>query len=117
MDINWLIVIWLIGAGAGLFYSIKGTRDAWGDLLAVSPDPIARDLAASGFKTQLVRGVIQLIWLLIGIVALLSIAGVLVLWGLVLTNYALAWLSREAYISKKRTLDAILVRNRKKEKE
>lgn len=110
MDIDWLVIIWLVGSGIGLLYSFRGIRDAWGDLLAVEGDSVARDLAAAAFKTQLVRCVIQLVWLLIGVIALLSIAGILVLWGLIATNYALAWLSREAYLTKRRTIAALMDR-------
>ena len=117
MEANLLIVAWLVGAGIGLWYSARGMREAWNDLLAVPPaEEAAKALAASAFKTQSVRAAIQIVWLAIGVVALLSIAGILIAWGLMITNYALAWLSRESYLTKRRTLDALIKRQQKEKK-
>lgn len=116
MDINLLILIWIAGAVVGFYYSFRGAREAWGDLLVAPPDPAARETAANAFKSQVINGAIQLIWLVLGAVAVLSIAGPLIVWGLIITNLALAYKSREQYKSKRRVLSIILRRSQQKEK-
>lgn len=115
IDFNHLIIgVWLLGAAIGLFYSVKGMREAWADLVAVANEPITRDVAASMFKTQALRATIQLVWLFLGVLAIAAVAGVLILWGLVLTNLILAYLSRAAYQEKRKILNALIKRSAEK---
>lgn len=111
LNINFLILIWIVGATVGLFYSLRGMRAAWGDLLVVGPDPIALEVAASAFKRQVVQTSIELVWLGLGIIAVFTVAGPLVVWGLIFTNYALAYLSRESYVTRARVIEKIMRKN------
>lgn len=118
MEVNILVLIWIAGSVVGLWYSVRGAREALADLESVPPvEEAARALAASALKTQVIRSIIQVTWLIIGVIAVLSIAGILIVWGLLLTNFALAYLSRESYLTKQRTLAALLEKEERDEEE
>lgn len=115
MDPHLLILVWIAGAVIGLYYSFRGAREAWADLIAVGPgDPAMLEVASTALKIQILNASIQITWLALGVLAIVAVAGPLILWGLIFTNYALAFKSRANFKSKRRVLEIILKQNKER---
>jgi len=70
---SWLELIWTLIAAFGIVFSIYNSKQSWGDLKSLKQRGIGngrRIIANLGFKMELVRGIIQGIFIAIGVVAM-----------------------------------------------